>query len=32
LHKKVKVTGLIKQYKGKPEIILKSTNQIEIIE
>lgn len=31
LYKKVQVTGLIKKYKGKPEIILKSPSQIEII-
>lgn len=32
LSKKVKVTGVIKEYKGKPEIILKSPEQIKIIE
>ena len=29
--KKVRVSGVIKEYKGKPEIILKERNQIEII-
>ena len=32
LNRKVRVKGLIKEYKGKPEIILKSPSQIEIIE
>jgi micrococcal nuclease len=32
LNQKVLVTGLIKEYKGKPEIILKSPSQITIIE
>lgn len=32
LNRKVRVTGLIKKYKGKPEIIVKSPSQIEIIE
>lgn len=32
LNKRVKVTGLIKEYKGKPEMILKSPQQIKIIE
>jgi len=32
LNHKVRITGLIKEYKGKPEIILKSPAQIEIIE
>jgi micrococcal nuclease len=32
IHRTVRVTGLIKEYKGKPEIIVKSPNQIEIIE
>ena len=32
LNRKVRVKGLIKEYKGKPEIILKSSAQIEIIE
>lgn len=32
LNRKVRVTGLIKEYKGKPEIIVKSPSQIEIIE
>lgn len=32
LFKKVRVRGLIKEYKGKPEIILKSPTQIEIVE
>ncbi len=32
LTRTVRVTGLIKEYKGKPEIILKSPSQIEIIE
>jgi len=32
LNRKVRVTGLIKEYKGKPEIIIKSPAQIEIIE
>lgn len=31
LNKEVKVTGLIKQYKGRPEIVLKSPAQIEIV-
>ena len=30
--KKVRVTGYIKEYKGKPEIILESPEQIEIID
>lgn len=30
--KRVRVTGRIKQYKGKPEIILNSPSQIEIVE
>jgi len=32
LGKKVLVTGYIKQYKGRPEIVLESPDQIEIIE
>ncbi len=32
LNRKVRVTGLIKEYKEKPEIIVKSPSQIEIIE
>jgi len=32
LNCRVRVKGLIKEYKGKPEIILKSPSQIEIIE
>ena len=32
LNKKVRVTGLIKEYKGRSEIILKSPAQIKIIE
>jgi micrococcal nuclease len=32
LHRTVRVTGLIKEYKGKPEIIVKSPSQIEMIE
>lgn len=32
LKRRVRVKGLIKEYKGKPEIILKSPSQIEIIE
>lgn len=32
LNRHVRVTGLIKEYKGKPEIILKSPSQIEIVE
>jgi len=32
LNRKVRVTGLIKEYKDKPEIILKAPMQIEIIE
>jgi len=32
LNRMVRVTGLIKEYRGKPEIILKSPSQIEIIE
>ena len=32
LNRKVRVKGLIKEYKGKPEIILKGSAQIEIIE
>jgi hypothetical protein len=31
LDKRVEVTGLIKDYQGRPEIILTSTNQIKII-
>ncbi len=31
LNRKVRVRGLIKEYKGKPEIILKSPTQIEIV-
>ena len=31
LNKEVRVTGTIKEYKGKPEIILKRLSQIEII-
>jgi micrococcal nuclease len=31
LKKKVQVTGTIKEYKGKPEIILKDQEQIQII-
>ena len=31
LNKKVRITGLIKQYKGAPEIIIKDPAQIEII-
>lgn len=31
LNRTVRVTGLIKEYRGKPEIILKSPSQIEII-
>ena len=31
LDKKVRVTGKIKKYKGKPEIILKSPAQIKIV-
>jgi len=32
LNKKVKVTGTIKEYKGKPEIIVKEQDQIKIIQ
>ncbi len=32
LNRRVRVHGLIKEYKGKPEIILKSASQIEVIE
>ncbi len=32
LNRVVRVTGLIKEYRGKPEIILKSPDQIEILE
>jgi len=32
LNRKVRVRGLIKEYKGKPEIILKSPAQIEIMD
>jgi micrococcal nuclease len=32
LNRRVRVRGLIKEYKGKPEIILKSASQIEVIE
>jgi micrococcal nuclease len=32
LNRTVRVNGLIKEYRGKPEIILKSPSQIEIIE
>lgn len=31
LQKKVRITGLIKQYKGAPEIIIKDPKQIEIL-
>jgi micrococcal nuclease len=31
LNRTVQVTGLIKEYKGKPEIIVKSPNQIKIV-
>jgi len=31
LNKKVRVTGIIKEYKGKPEIILKKPDQIKIV-
>ncbi|MEO0129185.1 MAG: thermonuclease family protein [candidate division WOR-3 bacterium] len=31
LNRKVRVTGLIKEYNGKPEIILKSPSQIQIV-
>lgn len=31
-NKKVRVSGYIKEYKGKPEIILRNPNQIKIIE
>ncbi len=31
LNRKVRVTGLIKEYNGKPEIIVKSPNQIQIV-
>ncbi len=30
--KKVRVNGTLKEYKGKPEIILKSPSQIEVIQ
>ncbi len=32
LNHRIRVTGLIKEYKGKPEIIVKSPSQIEIID
>ncbi|UCD05705.1 MAG: thermonuclease family protein [candidate division WOR-3 bacterium] len=32
LNRVVRVRGLVKEYRGKPEIILKSPNQIEIVE
>jgi micrococcal nuclease len=32
LNRRVRIRGLIKEYKGKPEIILKSTSQIEVLE
>ncbi len=32
LHKQVRITGIIKQYNGKPEIILESPAQIEVLE
>jgi len=32
LNRKVRVTGLIKEYKGKPEMILKNPAQIKIVE
>lgn len=32
LNKKIKVTGLIKEYKGAPEIIARDPNQIEVVE
>ena len=31
-NKKVRVTGLVKEYQGKPEVILKNPSQIEIVE
>jgi micrococcal nuclease len=31
LNRTVQVTGLIKEYKGKPEIIVKSPSQIKIV-
>jgi hypothetical protein len=31
MRKKIEVSGQIKEYKGKPEIILKSLRQINII-
>lgn len=31
-NKKVQVTGTIKEYKGKPEIILKEADQIKIVD
>ncbi len=31
LNRKVRITGLIKEYKGKPEIIVKNPSQIEIM-
>ncbi|MEO0205625.1 MAG: thermonuclease family protein [candidate division WOR-3 bacterium] len=31
LNRKVRITGLIKEYKGKPEIIVKSPTQIQIV-
>ncbi len=32
LRRTVRVTGLVKEYRGKPEIIIKSPSQIEVIE
>lgn len=32
LNRKVRVTGLIKEFKGKPEIIVKSPSQIQIVQ
>ncbi|MEO0138067.1 MAG: thermonuclease family protein [candidate division WOR-3 bacterium] len=31
LNKRVRITGLIKEYKGKPEIVLKSPTQIQVL-
>jgi DNA/RNA endonuclease YhcR with UshA esterase domain len=32
LFKKVRVFGKVKEYQGKPEIILENQNQIEVLE
>lgn len=32
LHRRVRVTGMVKAYKGRPEIVLESSGQIQILE